>query len=115
MTIEKTIAPDRLCREAVAYDLMRDILFEDPKRPQASTPEFRAYVLDLYAECLAAVRGQRGLESFRPPRPASASAPPAAAVATAIPPLPVGEKPGLAAFERARSPKRRAPPITADA
>jgi hypothetical protein len=52
-------ASDRRCREAVAYDLMRDILFDDPCRPEAGSPDFRGYLLDLYVECLAAVRGRR--------------------------------------------------------
>ena len=52
-------AAERGGREEVAYDLMRDIMLDDPARPLPSAPEFRAYVLDLYAECLAAVRGRR--------------------------------------------------------
>ena len=56
---------------SVAYDLMRDILFEDPVRPAPVTPEFRVYVLDLYAECLLAVRGRRAAfpEAKRAGRP----------------------------------------------
>jgi hypothetical protein len=50
---------DRTCPAAVAYDLMRDILLDDPRRPSPSSPEFRPYLLDLYAECLLAVRGKR--------------------------------------------------------
>lgn len=52
---------DRTCPAAVAYDLMRDILLDDPRRPSPSTPEFRPYLLDLYAECLLAVRGKRAV------------------------------------------------------
>ena len=52
---------DRTCPAAVAYDLMRDILLDDPRRPSPSSPEFRPYLLDLYAECLLAVRGKRAL------------------------------------------------------
>ena len=59
MTQDMFPAADRTCPAAVAYDLMRDILLDDPSRPSPSTPEFRAYLLDLYAECLLAVRGQR--------------------------------------------------------
>jgi hypothetical protein len=87
--------PDRMCREAVAYDLMRDILFDDPKRPPPSTPEFRAYVLDLFAECLAAVKGQR-------PRGDSRAEP------AAVAPVPPPERTAMAAaFERGRVAKRR--------
>ena len=50
---------EQACQEAVAYDLMRDIMFEDPNRPKPTSAEFRAYVLDLYAECLVAVTGKR--------------------------------------------------------
>ena len=50
---------DRTSPAAVAYDLMRDILLDDPRRPSPSSPEFRPYLLDLYAECLLAVRGKR--------------------------------------------------------
>ncbi len=52
--------------EAVAYDLMRDIMFEDPNRPAPNLAPFRAYVLDLYAECLVAVAGKRILTSPPP-------------------------------------------------
>lgn len=50
---------EQACQEAVAYDLMRDIMFDDPVRPKPNSPEFRAYALDLYAECLLAVSGKR--------------------------------------------------------
>jgi hypothetical protein len=50
---------EQACQEAVAYDLMRDIMFDDPDRPKPNSPEFRAYALDLYAECLLAVTGKR--------------------------------------------------------
>ncbi len=50
---------EQACQEAVAYDLMRDIMFEDPDRPKPNSIEFRAYALDLYAECLIAVTGKR--------------------------------------------------------
>lgn len=69
MSQDPTQAADRTCPAAVAYDLMRDILFEDPARPVPSSPEFRAYMLDLYAECLLAVRGKRAQSA---PQPASA-------------------------------------------
>lgn len=59
MTQDVFAAADRTCPAAVAYDLMRDILLDDPSRPSPSTPEFRSYLLDLYAECLLAVRGKR--------------------------------------------------------
>jgi hypothetical protein len=59
MTQDVFPATDRTCPAAVAYDLMRDILLDDPSRPLPSTPEFRSYLLDLYAECLLAVRGKR--------------------------------------------------------
>lgn len=52
--------------EAVAYDLMRDIMFEDPNRPAPNLAPFRAYVLDLYAECLVAVAGKRVVTSPPP-------------------------------------------------
>ena len=52
-------AADRTCPAAVAYDLMRDILLDDPRRPAPSSDEFRTYLLDLYAECLLAVHGKR--------------------------------------------------------
>jgi hypothetical protein len=67
MSSEAPSANDRGTPVSVAYDLMRDILFDDPSRPQPDSPEFRAYVLDLYAECLLAVRGKR-----RPPAAAHA-------------------------------------------
>ncbi len=59
MTEDLIPTPERACPEAVAYDLMRDILLDDPRRPAPSSPEFRSYLLDLYAECLAAVQGER--------------------------------------------------------
>ena len=59
MTQDMFPTADRTCPAAVAYDLMRDILFDDPRRPSPSSPEFRPYLLDLYAECLLAVRGKR--------------------------------------------------------
>jgi hypothetical protein len=59
MTQDMFPAADRTCPAAVAYDLMRDILLDDPRRPSPSSPEFRPYLLDLYAECLLAVRGKR--------------------------------------------------------
>jgi hypothetical protein len=59
MTQDMFPAADRTCPAAVAYDLMRDILLDDPRRPTPSSPEFRPYLLDLYAECLLAVRGKR--------------------------------------------------------
>ncbi len=59
MTEDLIPAPERACPAAVAYDLMRDILLDDPRRPAPSSPEFRPYLLDLYTECLMAVRGKR--------------------------------------------------------
>ncbi len=59
MTQDMFPAADRTCPAAVAYDLMRDILLDDPRRPSPSSPDFRPYLLDLYAECLLAVRGKR--------------------------------------------------------
>jgi hypothetical protein len=59
MTQDMFPTTDRTCPAAVAYDLMRDILLDDPRRPSPSSPEFRPYLLDLYAECLLAVRGKR--------------------------------------------------------
>jgi hypothetical protein len=71
MTQDVIPAAERTCPAAVAYDLMRDILLDDPLRPAPSSPEFRSYLLDLYAECLLAVRGKRvGLERPRAARPA---------------------------------------------
>lgn len=70
---------DRATAAAVAYDLMRDILFEDPARPAPDSPDFRPYVLDLYAECLLAVRGMRApaereeARAIRPRRAANAA------------------------------------------
>ena len=66
MTQDMFPTTDRTCPAAVAYDLMRDILLDDPRRPTPSSPEFRPYLLDLYAECLLAVRGKRVAN----PRPA---------------------------------------------
>jgi hypothetical protein len=59
MTHDMNPAADRTCPAAVAYDLMRDILLDDPRRPAPSSDEFRTYLLDLYAECLMAVHGKR--------------------------------------------------------
>jgi len=59
MTEDVIPTPERACPAAVAYDLMRDILLDDPRRPAPSSPDFRPYLLDLYAECLMAVRGKR--------------------------------------------------------
>lgn len=66
MSHELPVTGERSCPAAVAYDLMRDIMFEDPARPAASSAEFRAYLLDLYSECLCAVRGKRIAASLRP-------------------------------------------------
>jgi hypothetical protein len=63
MTHDTVPPADRTCPAAVAYDLMRDILLDDPRRPTPSSPEFRPYLLDLYAECLLAVRGKRAAPS----------------------------------------------------
>ncbi len=72
MTEDLIPAPERACPEAVAYDLMRDILLDDPRRPAPSSPDFRPYLLDLYAECLAAVQGERVRgHGTAAPRPAS--------------------------------------------
>lgn len=59
MTHDMSLTADRTCPAAVAYDLMRDILLDDPRRPAPSSDEFRTYLLDLYAECLLAVNGKR--------------------------------------------------------
>jgi hypothetical protein len=59
MTEDVIPVPERACPAAVAYDLMRDILLDDPRRPAPSSPDFRPYLLDLYSECLMAVRGKR--------------------------------------------------------
>lgn len=59
MTHDLSPAADRTSTAAVAYDLMRDILLDDPRRPAPTSPEFRAYLLDLFAECLLAVHGKR--------------------------------------------------------
>lgn len=67
--IEPPFVGDRTCPAAVAYDLMRDIMLDDPSRPPPSTAEFRAYLLDLYAECLIAVRGKRSISAARPVAP----------------------------------------------
>ena len=56
---------DRQSVASVAYDLMRDIVLDDPSRPSPSSAEFRAYLLDLYAECLTAVRGLRPIGAER--------------------------------------------------
>lgn len=66
MTEDVIPAPERASPAAVAYDLMRDILLDDPRRPAPSSPDFRPYLLDLYAECLMAVRGKRaGSQTLR--------------------------------------------------
>ncbi len=67
MTEDVIPAAERNCPAAVAYDLMRDILLDDPRRPAPTSPEFRAYLLDLYAECLLAARGKRSVTKFRMP------------------------------------------------
>ncbi len=59
MTHDMSPTADRTCPAAVAYDLMRDILLDDPRRPAPTSDEFRIYLLDLYAECLLAVNGKR--------------------------------------------------------
>ena len=59
MSSDELPTAKRTCPASVAYELMRDILLDDPRRPAPSSPEFRVYLLDLYAECLAAVRGKR--------------------------------------------------------
>jgi hypothetical protein len=71
MTQDMFPAADRTCPAAVAYDLMRDILLDDPRRPSPSSPEFRPYLLDLYAECLLAVRGKRVANPRSPARGAA--------------------------------------------
>ena len=63
MSQEPTLMAEQACQEAVAYDLMRDIMFEDPDRPKPNSAEFRAYALDLYAECLLAVSGKRAVSN----------------------------------------------------
>lgn len=73
MTQDMFAPADRTCPAAVAYDLMRDILLDDPSRPSPSTPEFRSYLLDLYAECLLAVRGKRVASQRTAVRVASAA------------------------------------------
>jgi hypothetical protein len=103
----------RNCPECVAYDLMRDIIFDDPKKPLPQSREFRAYILDLYAECLDAVKGRRFASSLAttpisPPRELGVDAPAMeAAVATATPPASVAEPPDGMQFEHLR--KRRLP------
>lgn len=69
MSEAQHMASERRCREAVAYDLMRDILFDDPRRPEANSPAFRTYLLELYADCLATVRGKRPrrVDQHQPP------------------------------------------------
>jgi hypothetical protein len=64
MTHDDTPFAERISPEYVAYDLMRDIMFDDPKRPEPKSVEFRRYVLELYTECLATVKGER--RSARP-------------------------------------------------
>ena len=44
--------------EQVAYRLMKDILGYD-KAPSSDANVVRKHILDLYAECLVAVRGER--------------------------------------------------------
>ena len=78
MTLELNPSVDRTSPAAVAYDLMRDILLDDPRRPSPSSDEFRAYLLDLYAECLLAVNGKRVSSHGKPTeiRAAQPSPPP---------------------------------------
>jgi hypothetical protein len=61
---DDSLRQSRICPECVAYDLMRDIIFDDPKKPLPQSREFRAYILDLYAECLDAVQGRRFASSL---------------------------------------------------
>ena len=68
MSLDTIPNSERSHPAAVAYDLMRDILFDDPTRPQPSSPDYRDYLLDLYAECLIAVRGKRTLGPRPKPR-----------------------------------------------
>jgi hypothetical protein len=56
---DQTVRIEHHPPEKVAYDLMRDITFDDPTRPLVNSAEFRRYLLDLYAECLDAVKGKR--------------------------------------------------------
>jgi hypothetical protein len=103
----------RICPECVAYDLMRDIIFDDPKKPLPQSREFRAYILDLYAECLDAVQGRRCASSLAttpiPPPQELAEAAPAKepAVASATPQASTAESQDGVPFERPR--KRRLP------
>jgi hypothetical protein len=60
-------AAERTCAEAVAYDLMRDIMLDDPLRPPPTSPDFRSYLLDLYMECILAVRAKRTIAKVKPP------------------------------------------------
>lgn len=77
--------------EAVAYDLMRDIMFEDPNRPAPSAAPFRTYVLDLYAECLVAVTGKR--------------------IATAPPPAVSARKPTIVENDNTEAPLKHIDPM----
>jgi hypothetical protein len=101
VTLKAIDIPERISSEYVAYDLMRDIMFDDPTRPEPRSAAFRAYVLDLYAECLSAVRGTRrpaGADQVttQVPKPVMAPAPhakaepvrPMAPVVTRPPPPP---------------------------
>jgi hypothetical protein len=101
----------RMCPECVAYDLMRDIIFDDPKKPLPQSREFRAYILDLYAECLDAVQGRRvGYLVAKPPaaqEPASAAPAKEPSIASAAPPLSAPDAQEGVPFERQR--KRRVP------
>jgi len=75
MTHDMSPTADRMCPASVAYDLMRDIVLDDPRRPAPTSNEFRTYLLDLYAECLAAVNGQR-IAVLKPAEARSATPPP---------------------------------------
>lgn len=66
MTYDLSPGADRTSPAAVAYDLMRDILLDDPRRPAPTSSEFRTYLLDLYAECLLAVDGKRVASAGKP-------------------------------------------------
>ncbi len=67
MTQSFVPAAERTCAEAVAYDLMRDIMLDDPLRPPPTSADFRVYLLDLYMECILAVRGKRTIAKPKPP------------------------------------------------
>jgi hypothetical protein len=98
----------RNCPECVAYDLMRDIIFDDPQKPLPQSREFRAYILDLYAECLDAVQGRRLGSSIAtapiPPRQELAVAAPAKepTAASATPQFSAAEPQDGVPFERQR-------------